>query len=470
MPLRSPRSLHLLPAAGLLAAALAGCGTAVQVPAVQAGAPGGWAAPVPGGPQAAPVDLQGWWKVFGDEHLDALVAHALHANLDVGVATSRLRQARLLAAAEGTRFLPLASAGLHPARDARAADSYLHLSLDVAWEPGLFGAAESGERAGQGQVAAAEWHAQGVRVAVIAEVVRRWLELHAARDQQALWAAVADADDQAASAARARLQSRLGPAADVAQAQSRAAQARAAAATFGGSAQAAAVALAQLLGETSAGDWSRQPAVAGLPAIEVRELPATLLRSRPDVRQAEAGVLRAAGEAGLAQAELWPRISLVGGALTAYNMTQRGQAPTHSTFSIAPSIDVPLFDWGRRRDRADAAAEAVHEALLAHRKAVLEGLAESETALGLLATQRQREQLLRGAVETAQAQEKQQQARARSGLAAAAEAPALARARLQAQSELRDAQAGAALAFVALYKALGGAPLPAEADTLAVRP
>ncbi|WP_167772837.1 TolC family protein [Ramlibacter humi] len=453
----------------LSAALLAGCSVA-PVPQVPQDAPASWAAPVPAAPQAAPVDLQGWWKVFGDERLDALVARALQANLDVRVAASRLRQARLLASAEGTRFLPLASAGLHPVRDPRATDSFLHLSLDVTWELGLFGAGESGDRVAQGQIAAAEWQVQGARVAVVAEVVRRWLELHAARDQQALWTAIAQADDQSAGTARARWDNRLGTAADVAQAQARAAQARATAAGYAGAVQTAGVALAQLLGESAAGDWATQPAAAGLPPVSVRELPANLLRSRPDVRQAEAGVLRAAGEAGLAQAELSPRLALTGGVLRSFNVTERRATATHSTFSIAPSIDVPLFDWGRRQDRARAADEAVQEALLAHRKAVLDGVAEAETALGLLATQRERERLLAAAAQAAQAQETQLQARTRAGLAGASDAPALARVRLLAQSELRDAQSGAALAFVALYKALGGAPLPEPETPQASRP
>src|SRR5687768_17234670 len=45
-------------------------------------------------PAPSPEQLATWWQRFGDPELDRLVGQALTGNLDLAVATARLRQAR----------------------------------------------------------------------------------------------------------------------------------------------------------------------------------------------------------------------------------------------------------------------------------------------------------------------------------------------------------------------------------------
>lgn len=84
---------------------------------------------------------------------------------------------------------------------------------------------------------------------------------------------------------------------------------------------------------------------------------------------------------------MYPRISLGGSILYAYNLTQNARSNSDSSPSIGPYVDIPLWDWGQRRARFHADEKQLDAALLGYRKAVLEGVSEVEGALGSLARQ-----------------------------------------------------------------------------------
>ncbi|SDE38998.1 efflux transporter, outer membrane factor (OMF) lipoprotein, NodT family [Paracidovorax valerianellae] len=451
---------------------MAGCAAlgGTDAPSLQGVAPVSttWNQPVPAG--AAPADLRTWWKALGDPALDALVEEALARNLDLAQAASRLREARLQSGRAALQFRPSLSASARSLQDISATDTYFHASIDMVWELGLFGAAQSTRQAGEAELDAAGADAQGVRVAVIADVVRNYLDLRAAGRQVQWLTEMAALDERSAALAEVRLRTRLGPADDIAQARVRAAQTRAAQTIPREAGARAAQALAVLLGRTSPDPaWSAarpgntEPT---LPAFALAELPADLLRTRPDVHAAEAEVHKAAAALGLARSELYPRIALMGSLLYSYNITQHFRTRSENAPALGPVIDIPLFDWGRRRMQVDARQEAMNAALIGYQRAVNNGVAEAEGALSALGAQQARADALAQALGLLQERIATGQQQRRLGLASEYDSLPQRRAALQAAAERDTAQDASALAFVALYKALGGAPLPA-ADTTA---
>jgi outer membrane protein TolC len=93
---------------------------------------------------------------------------------------------------------------------------------------------------------------------------------------------------------------------------------------------------------------------------------------------------------------------------------------------------------------------------------VLDGVAEVESALAALDAQRERIAALQSTQQVLAERERVQDQRLKLGLDSEFGGLAPRRAALQARSEQTTALAAHALAYVALYKALGGAPLPAE--------
>ncbi|CAM3532712.1 NodT family efflux transporter outer membrane factor (OMF) lipoprotein [Paracidovorax anthurii] len=469
-PLRPHRFGPLAVALSLLAGCAATDGGAgrPQAPAM----PPAWTAPVPQG--ATAPELRAWWKAFRDPTLDAMVEEALEKNLDLAAAARRLREARLQAGRAAVQFRPSFSAGARTLQDISATDTYFHASIDMAWELGLFGAGESIRAAADADADSAQADSQGVRVAVVADVVRNYLDLQAARRQLHLLDRMGALDGRAATLADVRQRTRIGSADDSTQARVRTAQTRAARAAPEEALARAAQALSVLLGRVAPDPAWTAPeaaeAAATLPPFAFASLPADLLRTRPDVHAAEAGVRKAAAGLGLARSELYPRIAIMGSLLYSYNITRNRRTTSDNAPAIGPVIDIPLFDWGRRRMQVDAQTQALEGAALGYERAVRTAVAEAEGALAALSAQQARADALGTAVAAWGERTEVARTRVRLGLASEYDALATQRALLQAESEQATARDARALAFVALYKALGGAPLPAEALDTAAAP
>lgn len=465
----SPHRLRL----GLLAAALAvlaGC-TAPAPRAPEAPAlPGAWTSPQPQG--IATPELRAWWTYFHDPALDALVGEALERNLDLAIANRRLREARLQAGRAAVQFRPSFSAGARTLQDIAATDTYFHASIDMVWELGLFGAADGVREAAEAGVDASAADRQGTRVAVVADVVRNYIDLQAARRQLRLIDQLVQIDDRALQLAEVRRRTSTGNAEETAQARVRRAQALAARAVPEEARARAAQALSVLLGRMApdpAWDATGPGEPPALAPFAFASLPADLLRTRPDVQAAEADMRKAAADLGLARSELFPRISIMGSLLYSYNLTRNRRTTSDNAPAIGPAIDIPLFDWGRRRMQVDARQEALEGAVLAYERAVRGAVAEAEGALAALAAQQGRADALAQAQPALAERVRAGRIQARLGLSSEYDTLTAQRAALQGEAEWSTAQDARSLAFVALYKAMGGAPLPPAETAAAAR-
>ncbi len=451
-----------------MAVAVSGC-TSVAPPELPAPPVPAWRHAGTLAADALAPDLAHWWKTFGDPQLDALVEQALAQNLNLAQARSRVRQARMLAGRERAQFLPAVTANAHTLQDVSATDAYFHASLDASWELGLFGARESADLNAKASVDAALGAEQAARVAAIAEVVRHYLELRTAQQQLAVLERMQGLDERALQLIELRRRYRLGVAEDFELATARRAQTGAQITQLQQNAAQTRQALAVLMGQATPDPaWDVVAAPPALGPFRLEQMPVDLVRFRPEIRQAEAEVSRAAADLGMARADLYPRLSLGASYLYAYNITQNRRTVNDIRPTLGPVLDIPLFDWGRRTMMVDVRQDALDASVLGYRQAVLEGIAEAESALIALARQGEREAQMRQARD-ALARRNAAQARLSSlGLASEFDQQLGARALLQGELELGAAQAGRSLAFVALYKSLGGAPLPsAEAGSAA---
>ena len=448
--------------ATVLCAVLGAC-VSVKVPELPGGdLPSHWRnAPAHLG---AKPDLTGWWKHFGDPELDALVDQALHDNLDVQQAVWKLRAARALEREASTKFKP--ALGFQTIEEPNPANtaSYFQAGFDATWELGLFGRSGASGHIAQAGSGAAEAELQSARVSLVAEVVREYLQLRAAQRSQALLGMAARAARRKVALLRVQERLQLASKLQVEQGLAAAAKAESQLADPRAAIVQHAQALALLLGKSEPDRaWLAPKPLPRLADANVASVPADLLRTRPEIRYAETQVLKAAGELGIAKADMYPRLAL-GSSLTfaALVTGQTRLSDVNNTFSIGPIINIPLFDWGARRAVRDAREDQLHSALLGYRQAVLQGAAEVEGDLAALHASAQR---LHGAKVASVAMQGTLGMNERLRQLGQADALQLADAReALAESELDRAQARLArgLAYVALYKALGGAPLPTE--------
>ncbi|WP_426664608.1 efflux transporter outer membrane subunit [Rhodanobacter aciditrophus] len=449
--------------ATLLGAAVALAGCSVAMPKLDPPIPAQWQHAM-AAQAAAPTDLHSWWRAFDDSALNALVDQALAHNLDVAQAVERLRASRILQRHEGAHYLPSLHARTEQTIDPDASASYLVTGFDASWEFGLFGRAQGTRREAQGALDASMADLQAARVSLVAEVVRNWIELRTAQRQEQLLQRVGEIRGHQLDLLKVRQRLQLAPPGAVDQAAAAAAQAEAALAAPRQAANAAAQRLAVLLGRNRPDPaWQQPGPQPRLGAWQLPGTPAELLRTRPEIARAEADVLRAAGELGVAHADRFPSVGLGASMIWATDLNNnKKHTVSNGLISVGPLFDMPLFDWGLRAAAEHAKSHELKAAVLAYRQAVLQGVSEVETALGTLQQQQQRERRSLEAWQALQRVDGALQTRVTLKL----DSPlALADGRIaadQAALELADARASRSLAYVALFKALGGAPLPAD--------
>ena len=455
-----------------LASLLLGCGLAMlaacsvaPLPELKPPVPDAWRN-APAGVAPPRADLRGWWQALGDAQLDALVDRALQANLDVAQAAERVQAARILNRHAHDPYLPSLHGRTNDQIDPDTTASYFVAGFDALWELPLFGAWQSSQRQAQGQLDGAHAALRGAQVTLVAEVTRRWVELRSAQQQERLLTGIRDALQEKLQLVQVRADLKLSPPLEVARAKAELARAEAALAEPRQAINSSAQQLAVLTGQNEPDPaWLQPGPQPKLGSWQLTTAPADMLRARPEIASAEADVLRAAGELGLSRADIYPHIGLGASLQWSANIASNHRVHTgEAIFSYGPLIDIPLFDWGQRVAAAHAKDHELKAAVLAYRQAVLQGVAEAEIAMGDLEQLRGREEATQQAAQALQATTEALRKREGLRLASRLDIQDGLIENHRAQLDLVSAIAARDLAYVALYKALGGAPMPEPAS------
>lgn len=462
------RLKHPLTAAFFLCCTIISCSnyTAPQIPNT---APDQWAhqlSPTPNSPQP---DLQLWWKVFDDAQLNQLIEEALTANLNLEQACERIKRARALLGHAGDEFLPELHMHSRTIESIDALDTYFQYGLDASWELGLFGRHESTNKIAQASADITIANAQAIQVSVIAEIARTYIELRSSQQQIILFENLRKLQQAQIDFLTLRNKLHISTTQEIVAIETEITKTNIALLKCQQFADESAQRIALLLGKMAPDkNWLETGAQPTFEDVSLATLPVDVLRIRPEIKTAEAEVFHAAGELGIAKAELYPRVSLGSAFLYSANVTQNTDldAAIHSTPGIGPTIDIPLFDWGRRRAAVTAQNSVLNEALLAYRQAVLEAINETEIALSTLQMQQKLLIHAQGNLTRQQKNFVREQKLLQSGLSNQLVTFDAKQAELHAALYLIEAHAGHDLALIALYKSLGGAPLIATSDSV----
>lgn len=414
---------------------------------------------------ATKVDLRGWWHAFHDPQLDALVDTALHDNLDVAAAHEHLLAARVLARTAAAPYLPSLRAKTDDPIDPDASASFLVAGFDAVWELPLFGRGTASRRQAEGNRDAVAADLQQARVSLVGEVVRDWLELRAAQQRKIILTRAMESRRQQLSLWRVRQRLHLVGANQLAASEASLAEAIAVLADATQAADASAHSLAALLGRPEPDEaWLVPATLPDIGTLSLTTTPADLLRTRPDIARAQADVLSAAGDAGIARANRFPSIGIGGSIVWSTNLTTHRRTSDNGIASVGPIVTIPLFDWGLLKAQSHAKNHELKAAVFAYRQAVLNGVAEVETALGQLQQHRVQQQQAALAVSALTRAQSATARRVNLGLDNPIDQLDSTLALDQATLTGINARVARGIAFVSLYKALGGAPLPDDAQ------
>jgi len=185
-------------------------------------------------------------------------------------------------------------------------------------------------------------------------------------------------------------------------------------------------------------------------------LPSDLLRRRPDVRQAERQLAAETARIGVAQSEWFPKLSLNGDAGVESVSLGKWFQPGSRFWSIGPSLQWRVLDFGRVRAEVRAQTAVQEASLATYEKTVLTSLQEAENAMVAYAQEQNRHQALAAAVAENRRSLNMADALYTAGRVNYLDVLDARRSLYQSDDELAVSDQAVSLDLIALYKALGG--------------
>jgi outer membrane protein TolC len=439
----------------LLIPLLSGCAINLSQHSADISLPEHWRHTLSGGLSANAVGS--WWKSFNDQELDELVARVADSNLQVREMASRIEAAQALDAVAEREFWPSVRLATTPAETPDARGAYLQSGIEATWPLGLFGRAAATKAVADAETALVETDADSLQARIVADTVRSYLDRRAALAAASNLDARIAAQAERAELMRARVRLRLSGAQGLAPEESLLSELKSQRMALDRALSAESERLGLLTATADA--YPLSAVAAELPPItppRLQRVPADLLRSRADVRHAEQAALKAAAQLRVAKADLYPQLTLMGSVTLSVPITGGASGPARALAAVAPAIDIPLFDWGRRRAIATAQDRSLEAALIAYRESILTAVHEVEAALASLDSLDHEAELRRSALQRAAGIEASSLTALRLGRTSRYDALATTLARLEASAALESAEQSRALAFVSLCEALGG--------------
>ncbi len=436
-------------------------------------------------PVASEADLSRWWTQFNDPTLNDLITKALAQNLNLKVATARLRQARESVVVAASADIPHLSSSATVARlndnsksfllnDIVGADaggtggtistpSHLNLfaaNLDASWEIDIFGGGRRSVEEADANLDAAVWRRRDGEVSLTAEVANDYLMLRALQAEIAI--ARDEAQTQAADFTIIRQQAQAGFVTQLninqqqAQVQATIAQIPA----LQAQARAQIHAIAVLLGqapETMEVELDTSGPLPTPPLTLPVGLPSDLLRRRPDIREAERQLAAATAGVGVQVANLYPKFNVMAFGPAFASTTTNHLFDLNNAASLGYGmIQWPIFEGGRVRAGIRSARAQADQAYLTYQQTILSALQNVEDALARYKSEQQRIKPLEASLKAAQSSLVIAREQYAIGLVTYLNILQAQATELNAENQLTQANAALCQDLASLYTAVGG--------------
>lgn len=322
------------------------------------------------------VAVDEWWRRLNDKKLNELVARATTSNLDLATARSRVDAAEISLRQAGpvSHFF-----GSYDAQVQRTGGSGIaqattdRQTFSGSYVLDMFGGARRGSERANANLQAARLDEGAARMALIAGVTSTYIDARYFQEALALTRQNIDSRRQTLKLIEGQREVGAVSELNVAQTKAQLDTAIASLPALEAAFEAQVFALATLLAEPSDPLMLMLQAGAPQPFPAVghgKSVAADLLRSRPDVMAAERRYAAAVAGIGVAEAQLYPSLSLQGTVI---------EGATGS-WSFGPSLSLPVLNQGALRAQRDGARIAAESAEIAWRKTVISAVEDVQTA------------------------------------------------------------------------------------------
>jgi len=411
-----------------------------------------------------------WWEAFQDPTLKALIQEALRNNYDAAIAAARVQEARAnlrvarsdlfpaldYGARAGRARLPLGGLNLPDGTDHVTTDVF-SATMSMSWELDIWGRVRRSNEAARATLLATEDARRGVWLTLVSDLAQAYFQLLALDVQLQIARISTQAYQGTYDLFLDRFNLGVASKLETSRALGALGDAQANIPQLERSIVVRENQISILLGKAPSSIPRGQPMYAQPVAPTVPAgLPAAVLERRPDLRQAEQQLVAANARIGVAKAEFFPKLSLTAlfGAASPELSALTGGGAT--VWAVAGMLSGPLFNAGRTTGQYRASIAQWEQARLQYEQAVLGALREVSdalTALGKLSDAETGQTTAVSALEEAVVHATD---RYRQGLASYYEVLEAQQQLYPAQNTLAQIRANRLVAYVQLYKALGG--------------
>lgn len=367
----------------------------VSLPPAYRGLPPGSSAQ----PSMSSLGNEKWWQVFQDPVLQQLIRTALQQNYDVRIAATRVLQAQAELGITRANQFPMAAAGVQafsqnnpkvssafPAYEENAGE----VNLSVLWNLDFWGKYRRETEAARDQLLATEWGRKAVITSVVSSVATDYFQLREL--DLALEISKRTLASRQDSLRLTRVLTVNGSASmlDLRQAEELVDTAAEQIPDLQRQIEQEENAISVLLGANPGGiarglKLTQEPLPSSIPS----GLPSDLLDRRPDIREAEASLMAANADIGVAKAAFFPSISLTGTAGFESYALNNLFTTSAGLWNTAASLTQPVFEAGALRSGMGLVRAQEEQMLLTYKQTIIGAFQQVSDAL--IAYQKDRE-------------------------------------------------------------------------------
>ncbi|CAB3789550.1 Outer membrane protein OprM [Pararobbsia alpina] len=362
--------------------------------------------------QGTQPDTRQWWRIFGDQNLERLIAEADANNGDLKIAGLRVIEARAqLGIALAGRYPQLQQANADVLYSARKRSDGFNprsggywqygMSFSIGWELDFWGRFSRAIESADATFFAAQANRDDALVLLHAQVADTYFTLRTAEARLRIARENAQLQKRSYDIAQKLFKSGESDELDLQQAKTQYLGTLSSIPDFESQIVLARHALSVLMGRPP-GPLAELDVQAGregvIPLVDravLQDVPADLLLRRPDVRAAELQMAAQSALIGVAKADLYPSVSLLGS--LSWSASSLTGAPNTLAVVGGPSVTWNLFDHGRITNNVRVQDARLQELTVAYQNTVREAAREADDAATALIAALQRDTILNDA-------------------------------------------------------------------------
>ena len=405
-----------------------------------------------------------WSAVFHEPELQDLIRTALQNNYNLRIAAQHILEQQQQVRITRSQEFPQVSAVLSGAGTNISSGATTVLTsppvefgVSASWTPDFWGLFRKQTEVQRDQLLAQQWAQRAVRVTLVQQVATDYFQLRALDAQLVVSKNALNARRDSLDLTTRLETGGAAPLSDVRQAEQLLYTATAEIPILEQQIQQTENELRLLLGQapgtvSHADDSALAPPPTDLPA----GIPSQLLERRPDIQQAEAQLMAANANIGVARAQFFPQLAISGSAgVGGSSIADFFRAKSSTAYGLG-QLTQPIFEGGKLRGQLELSKAQKDELVLNYQKTILGAFRDVSNAL--IAAEKTRNTRVEQEKLVASAQDATRLARVRyqGGAASYIEVLTNDTNYFNAQLALITAQQNEALTLVQLYSALGG--------------